>query len=124
MGAKDAQTLKAIREAEAFDGVSIIIAYSHCIEHGYDMGDAATHQKAAIETGYWPLYRFNPRNAQGKRFKLDSKPPSRPLEDFMYLEGRFNRVAKQDPERGKLLLDLATQDLEKKWNQLEAAKSL
>ncbi len=124
MGAKDAQTLKAIREAEAFDGVSIIIAYSHCIEHGYDMGDGATHQQLAIETGFWPLYRFNPRNAQGKRFKLDSKPPARPLEDFMYTEGRFNRVAKQDPERGKMLLDLANQELEKKWNQLEAAKSL
>jgi len=124
MGAKDAQTLKALREAEAYEGVSIIIAYSHCIEHGYDMGDGADHQKVAVETGFWPLYRFNPEQPQGKRFKLDSKPPSRPLEDFMYTEARFTRVLKAFPERGAELLKLAKEDLDKKWNKLEAAKSL
>ena len=124
MGAKDAQTLRAIREAEEYDGVSLIIAYSHCIEHGYDMGDGATHQELAVETGFWPLYRFNPTQPQGKRFKLDSKPPARPLEDFMYTEARFTRVRKQNPERAKELLELAKKDLEKRWQELEAAKLL
>ena len=124
MGAKDAQTLRAIREAEEYDGVSLIIAYSHCIEHGYDMGDGATHQEVAVETGFWPLYRFNPTQVQGKRFKLDSKPPERPLEDFMYTEARFTRVLKQDPERAAMLLELAKKDLEKRWRELQAAQSL
>ena len=124
MGAKDAQTLRAIREAEAYDGVSLIIAYSHCIEHGYDMGDGASHQEVAIETGFWPLYRFDPTKEQGKRFKLDSKPPARPLEDFMYSEARFTRVKKQDPERAAILLELAKKDIEKRWRELEAAQSL
>ena len=124
MGAKDAQTLRAIREAEEYEGVSLIIAYSHCIEHGYDMGDGATHQELAVETGFWPLYRFNPLLPQGKRFKLDSKPPARPLEDFMYTEARFTRVIKQNPERAKELLELAKKDLEKRWLELEAAKLL
>lgn len=124
IGAKDAQTLRAIREAEAYEGVSLIIAYSHCIEHGYDMGDGANHQEVAIDTGFWPLYRFNPTQEQGKRFKLDSKPPSRPLKDFMYSEARFTRVLKQDPERADMLLKLAEKDIEKRWRELEAAKSL
>ncbi len=124
MGANDAQTLKAIKEAEEYPGVSLIIAYSHCIEHGYDMGDGAQHQEVAVKTGFWPLYRFNPTQPQGKRFKLDSKPPAQPLEDFMYSEARFARVLKQDPERGKMLLELAKESLEHKWNKLEASKVL
>ena len=124
MGAKDLQTLRAIKEAEEYEGVSLIIAYSHCIEHGYDMADGAAHQNLAIETGFWPLYRFDPSQPQGKRFKLDSNPPVKPLEDFMYSEARFSRVLAQDKERGEMLLEIAKDDLITRWNQLESLKVL
>ncbi|NNK74094.1 MAG: pyruvate:ferredoxin (flavodoxin) oxidoreductase, partial [Flavobacteriaceae bacterium] len=76
IGAKDMQTLKAIEEAAAYPGPSIIIAYSHCGEHGYDLKDGALQQEKAVQTGYWPLFRFNPSKPKGKKFKLDSKEPS------------------------------------------------
>src|SRR5204863_2376338 len=76
-GAKDAQTLKAFQEADAFPGTSLIIAYSQCIAHGYDMAYGIEQQKLAVETGYWPLYRYDPRRAVNgeSAFKLDSSPP-------------------------------------------------
>ncbi len=124
MGAKDLQTLKAIEEAAAYPGTSIIIAYSHCIEHGYDMGDGATQQKKAIETGYWPLFRFDPSKPKGKKFKLDSKAPSAPLSDFMYGESRFTRVVKDDAELGAELLKQAQEEVDTKWERLELFRNL
>lgn len=124
LGAKDVQTLRAIREAEEYPGVSLIIAYSHCIEHGYDMADGATHQELAIKSGFWPLYRFDPTQSIGKRFKLDSNPPEIPLEDFMYSEARFSRVLAQDKDFGELLLKNAKEDLTTRWSQLESMKVL
>jgi pyruvate-ferredoxin/flavodoxin oxidoreductase len=124
LGAKDIQTLRAIKEAEEYPGVSLIIAYSHCIEHGYDMADGASHQELAIKAGFWPLYRFDPTQPRGKRFKLDSNAPEIPLEDFMYSEARFSRVLAQDKDFGELLLKNAKEDLNAKWIQLESMKAL
>ena len=124
MGAKDAQSLKAIKEAAEYPGASIIIAYSHCIEHGYNMKDGAAQQKIAVETGYWPLFRFNPLNPKGKKFKLDSKPPKGSISEFMYNETRFTRVIKQNPEVAKELLDRAQEDVETNWERLELYKNI
>jgi pyruvate-ferredoxin/flavodoxin oxidoreductase len=124
IGAKDLQTLKAIEEAEAFPGPSIIIAYSHCGEHGYDLKDGATHQEKAVETGYWPLFRFNPLAPKGKRFKLDSKSPSAPLKDFMQMETRFTRVMKDNAELGEKLLNTAQEQVDVQWERLEMFKNL
>ncbi len=119
IGAKDLQTLKAIEEAVAYPGPSIIIAYSHCGEHGYDLKDGATQQVKAVDSGFWPLFRFNPENPKGKKFKVDSKAPSIPIEDFMYNEARFTRVVKDNPEIAKELLVKAQQGVEEKWEKLE-----
>lgn len=124
MGAKDLQTLKAIEEAAAYPGPSIIIAYSHCVEHGYDLKHGVTQQIKAVETGYWPLFRFNPSKPKGKKFKLDSKPPSAPLSDFMYNETRFTRVVKDDAELGAKLLKQAQEEVETKWERLELFRNM
>ena len=124
MGAKDLQSLKAIEEAAAYPGPSIIIAYSHCGEHGYDLKHGVTQQVKAVETGYWPLFRFNPLKPKGKKFKLDSKAPSAPLSDFMYQETRFTRVVKQDAELGASLLKQAQEEVESKWERLELFRSM
>ena len=101
LGAKDAQTVKAFQEAEQFDGPSLIIANSPCIEHGYEMANSLEHQTLAVETGYWPLYRFDPRlTDQGKApLQLDSKAPTRPIGDLLEKENRFRQVMRKDPER-------------------------
>ena len=123
-GAKDAQTLKAFKEAAAYDGPSLIIAYSHCIEHGYDMGAGAQHQEIAVETGYWPLFRFNPENAKGKKFKIDSKAPQGSVEDFMYKEARFSRVKKMDEKFAAQLLAKAQEGVDDKWERLQIFNNL
>ncbi|MGA8852971.1 MAG: pyruvate:ferredoxin (flavodoxin) oxidoreductase [Christiangramia sp.] len=124
IGAKDLQTLKAIEEAMAYPGPSIIIAYSHCGEHGYDLKYGAAQQERAVNSGYWPLFRFNPAQPKGKRFKLDSKPPQIPLEDFMYNETRFTRVAKENAEVGAALLKQAQEEVEVKWERLELYRDM
>ena len=124
IGAKDNQTLKAIEEAEAYPGPSLIIAYSHCGEHGYDLKDGATHQEKAVETGYWPLFRFNPLSEKGKKFRLDSKAPSAPLQEFMYKETRFTRVVKENPELAGVLLEKAQEQVDSQWERLELYKNL
>ena len=124
IGAKDLQTLKAIEEATAYPGPSIIIAYSHCGEHGYDLKHGATQQEKAVETGYWPLFRFDPSKNKGKRFKLDSKAPQAPLKDFMYNETRFTRVAKENAELGESLLKQAQEEVESKWERLELYRDM
>jgi pyruvate-ferredoxin/flavodoxin oxidoreductase len=124
IGAKDLQTLKAIEEAAAYPGPSVIIAYSHCGEHGYDLKHGASQQEKAVESGYWPLFRFNPSLPKGKKFKLDSKKPSIPLSDFMYNETRFTRVVKEDAELGKALLTRAQEEVETRWERLELYRDM
>jgi pyruvate-ferredoxin/flavodoxin oxidoreductase len=108
-GAKDAQTLKAFVEAEAYPGPSLIIAYSHCIAHGYDMVFGLEHQKLATDTGYWPLYRYDPRRAAtGENpLVLDSPPPKTDVSKLMALETRFQLTAQQDQARYATLVDSA-----------------
>lgn len=124
MGAKDNQTLKAIQEAEAYDGPSLIIAYSHCGEHGYDLKDGVAQQEKAVQTGYWPLFRYNPDEVKGKKFRLDSKAPAVPVEEFMYKESRFTRVVKDNKELAKDLLKQAQEQIDTQWERLELYKNL
>jgi pyruvate-ferredoxin/flavodoxin oxidoreductase len=116
-GAKDTQTVKALLEAEAWDGPSLIIAYSHCIAHGYDMADGLSQQKKAVNTGYWPLYRFDPRRSKTGEvpLQLDSGAPKNPLQDFMYNEARFRVLTKTAPERAKELLARAQKGVEDRF---------
>ncbi|MBI2280265.1 MAG: pyruvate:ferredoxin (flavodoxin) oxidoreductase [Bacteroidetes bacterium] len=124
MGAKDLQALKAFEEAAAYDGPSIIIAYSHCGEHGYDLKDGALQQEKAVATGYWPLFRFDPSKPKGSRFKLDSKAATAPLADFMYNETRFTRLVKDNPDLAKELLAEAQENVQTKWEKLEHLSSM
>jgi len=112
MGGKDAQTVKAFVEAESFPGPSLVIAYSHCIEHGYDLSEGLHHQREAVESGYWPLYRYDPRLPEP--LHLDSRPPSLPLREFALKEDRFARLARTQPERAGELLELAQADIERR----------
>ncbi len=123
MGAKDLQTLRAIEEAASYPGPSLIVAYSHCGEHGYDLKEGAVHQQRAVETGYWPLFRFDPSKPKGKKFKLDSKEPTKPLSDFMYKETRFTRVVKEDKDLGEALLKQAQEEVDTQWERLELLKT-
>ncbi len=118
MGARDEQTLRAFLEAEAYDGPSLIIAYSHCIAHGIDMGTAMQNQKAAVDSGQWLLYRFNPDNAlAGKNpLTLDSRAPKIPVERYMYMENRFKMLTLSEPERAKRLLEAAQEDVNNRWD--------
>jgi len=121
MGGNDTHTVKAFLEAEAYDGPSLIIAYSHCIAHGYDMVHGMDQQKAAVLSGYWPLLRYNPnRLKEGKNpLQLDSKPPSLPLEKYIYNETRYTMLAHSDPEAAKRLLELAQEDVLARWRFYE-----
>jgi pyruvate-ferredoxin/flavodoxin oxidoreductase len=117
MGASDMHTVKAFLEAEAYHGPSLIIAYSHCIAHGYDMANGMEQQKAAVNSGYWPLFRFNPDLvAQDKNpFQLDSRAPSITLKEYIYNETRYTMLVKSNPEEAKKLLELAQQDVAGRW---------
>ena len=117
MGSSDMHTLKAFQEAEAFNGPSLIIAYSHCIAHGYDMAHGMDQQKAAVNSGYWPLFRFNPDLvAQNKNpFQLDSRAPSITLKEYIYNETRYTMLVKSNPEEAKRLLHLAQEDVASHW---------
>jgi pyruvate-ferredoxin/flavodoxin oxidoreductase len=118
MGSSDTHTVKAFLEAEAHDGPSIIIAYSHCIAHGYDMAFGMNQQKAAVLSGYWPLMRYDPRlRKEGKNpFQLDSKAPSIPFKQYAYQEARYSMLARSDPEAAAELLRLAQEDVERQWH--------
>ncbi len=120
-GANDMQLIKAMNEAEAFDGPSLIIAYCHCIAQGFNLNDGLDHQKAAVESGSWPLYRYNPDNiAAGKApLMLDSKAPSKPLSEYMANETRFQIVNKMNPERYETLLNKAQENVKEKRELLE-----
>lgn len=118
MGAKDSQTIKAFLEAEAYDGPSLIIAYSHCIAQGIDMTKGLTQQKLAVDSGYWPLYRYHPEHvAQGKpALKLDSKAPSIPFEDYAYNEDRFRMILNKDEARAETLMKTTKDDIKDRWD--------
>jgi pyruvate-ferredoxin/flavodoxin oxidoreductase len=121
MGQNDMQTIRAFIEAEAYDGPSIIIAYSHCIAHGINMAKGMSNQKAAVESGHWPLYRFHPLLArEGKNpLKLDSKAPKIRFEDYAYMETRYKMLTKINPEQAKRLMAEAEDDVRKRWAVLE-----
>lgn len=124
MGANDAHTVKTILEAESFKGPSLIIAYSHCIAHGYDMGFGIEQQSNAVKTGYWPLFRYNPTKEKGQRFTLDSREPSIPLEEFLYNENRFNVIKKEHPDHAKEFLSIAQREVQTKWERMNLLKNL
>ena len=119
MGGNDGHTLKAFLEAEAFDGPSLIIAYSHCIAHGYDLVHGLEQQKAAVLSGYWPLFRYNPNLRDRAPLQLDSKAPSLPLDKYVYNEARYTMLAQSDPERAKCLLGRAQQHVADRWKSYE-----
>ncbi|MCG8409068.1 MAG: pyruvate:ferredoxin (flavodoxin) oxidoreductase [Phycisphaerales bacterium] len=121
LGADDNQTVKAFIEAEQYDGPSLIIAYSHCIAHGINMRTGMDIQKRAVQTGHFPLFRYNPtRKEEGKNpFQLDSKPPRLPYEEFAYRQNRFKMLTKSDPAEAKRLLALAQQDSNNQWSRYE-----
>jgi pyruvate-ferredoxin/flavodoxin oxidoreductase len=121
MGAKDEHTLKAFLEAEAYDGPSIIIAYSHCIAHGIDMTTAMTDQKVAVESGQWLLYRYNPeRTAAGENpLALDSRAPTRKVQEYLLQQTRFKMLTKSKPEDAQRLWKLAQQDVESRYRMYE-----
>jgi pyruvate-ferredoxin/flavodoxin oxidoreductase len=120
-GANDRHTIRAIMEAEAYEGPSLIIAYSSCIAHGYDLLYSLEQQQAAVQSGYWPLFRYNPElKEQGKNpFALDSRKPRLPLEKYIYREGRYRMLTKSNPEAAERLLELAKADVTARWNQYE-----
>jgi pyruvate-ferredoxin/flavodoxin oxidoreductase len=121
MGANDQQALKAIQEAESYDGPSLIIAYSHCIAHGINMINGLQDQKAAVASGQWILYRFDPRRtAKGENpLVLDSKAPTIPLEQYLMMENRFKMIVKSNPEEAKRLFQIAQKDVEARWKRFE-----
>jgi pyruvate-ferredoxin/flavodoxin oxidoreductase len=121
MGADPQQTLKAMREAEAYDGPSLIIAYSHCIAHGIDMRDGMNQQHRAVATGYWPLMRYDPvlRTAGGNPFLLDSPCPHLPLSDFTEHELRFRQLRDSDPAEAERLAGLAQEAVNQRWQVYE-----
>ncbi len=121
MGAKDEHTLKAFLEAEAYAGPSLIIAYSHCIAHGIDMETGMRNQKAAVDTGQWLLYRFNPDRAlQGENpLILDSRAPKAPLEQYLNMENRFKMLGKTHPDTAKTLFAEAQRDVTARWRMYD-----
>lgn len=124
MGANDVHTIKTIQEAENFPGTSLVISYSHCIAHGYDMAHGAQQQQAAVKSGYWPLFRYNPLNAKGQRFQLDCKEPTLALKEFLYNETRFSSLTRSNPHHAEELLVCAEKDIVNHWERLLALKNL
>jgi len=118
MGARDEHTLKAFLEAEAYDGPALIIAYSHCIAHGYDLVLGPEQQKLAVASSYWPLYRYDPRRrAEGKApLQLDSGAPNNQLQQFMANETRFRMVEQRNPDRYKTLLEDARRQVSDRYS--------
>ena len=120
-GSNDMQTVKAFMEAEAYDGPSLLICYSHCIAHGYDLIHGLDQQKAAVQSGYWPLYRYNPNLVkQGKNpLQLDSKAPSLALDKYIYNETRYTMLVHSSPEAARGLLAMAEEEVLKRWKLYE-----
>ncbi|MFA6379118.1 MAG: pyruvate:ferredoxin (flavodoxin) oxidoreductase [Candidatus Omnitrophota bacterium] len=125
LGARDEHTVKALLEAEHYPGPSLIIAYSHCIAHGINMGRGLDYQKDAVASGYWPLFRYNPLlKDEGKNpLVLDSQAPKISFEEYALKETRFKSLAVSDPERSKMLLLAAQKDVDERWAAYEALAS-
>jgi len=121
MGANDAQTLRAIQEAEAYEGPALILAYSHCIAHGINMAKGMEQQRLAVESGHWPLFRYDPRRrAEGKNpFQLDSKPPKIRFRDYALNETRYRMLMQSDPAAAEALMAEAEQGIARRWKDLE-----
>ncbi|HUF01191.1 MAG TPA: pyruvate:ferredoxin (flavodoxin) oxidoreductase [Gaiellaceae bacterium] len=121
MGADNPQTVKAFAEADAYPGPSLLIAYSHCIAHGIEMKTGMRQQKLAVDTGYWPLYRYDPRHAAAGEhpFRLDSRAPKLPLSDFTSREARFAMLARSRPQEAAELGKLAQNDVDERWHVYE-----
>jgi pyruvate-ferredoxin/flavodoxin oxidoreductase len=118
LGASDQQTLNALMEADAYEGPSLIIAYSHCINHGFDLKKGLEQQKLAVACGHWPLYRFNPALiSEGKNpLSIDSKDPSVPFQDYAYNESRYRMLVQSDEQRAEALMKLAQKDVRSRWD--------
>jgi pyruvate-ferredoxin/flavodoxin oxidoreductase len=117
MGASDAQTVRVFLEAEAYEGVSLIIAYSHCIAHGIDMKAGMEQQKAAVDCGHWPLFRYHP--GQERPLSLDSKAPKIAFKEYAYQETRYNMLVKSHPQAAARLLEEAQADVNERWHFYE-----
>jgi pyruvate-ferredoxin/flavodoxin oxidoreductase len=122
LGASDMQTVKALMEAEAWPGPSLVIAYSTCIAHGFEMSGSMAHQREAVRAGHWPLYRYHP-DAE-RPFQLDSKPPSQPLRQFAQSEARFAMLARIAPEEFERVMELAEDDARERWRYYEQLSTL
>jgi pyruvate-ferredoxin/flavodoxin oxidoreductase len=125
-GANMTQTVRAFREAEAYNGPSLIIAYCHCAMHGIDVRTATDLHKEGVESGFWPLFRYDPAlAAEGKNpLQLDSKAPSVGLEEFMYKQVRFRALRQSDPARAGQLLDAIRKDVINRWKFFEQMANL
>jgi pyruvate-ferredoxin/flavodoxin oxidoreductase len=121
MGGNPQQTLMAFREAEAYDGPSLILAYSHCIAHGYNLQNGLRQQDLAVASGYWPLIRYNPdvRRSHENPFILDSPRPRIPLKDYAYNELRYKMLVRSNPAEAERLMSLAQEALNQRWSVYE-----
>jgi pyruvate-ferredoxin/flavodoxin oxidoreductase len=117
-GANDAQTVRAFLEAESYPGPSLIIGYAHCIAHGIEIRNGLSQQAKAVASGHWPLFRFDPRQADGERrfpLTLDSKPPKIAFTDFAYEETRYRVLTQMAPETARALAVEAQHDIDARW---------
>ncbi len=126
MGASDQQTLRALIDAESYDGPSLVIAYSHCIAHGYDMAKGLEQQKLAVQSGAWPMYRYDPRLVEeGKNpLLIESKEPSIPVSQYAYNETRYKMLTQMDETRAEVLMKAAQQDANSRWTLYQQMASM
>lgn len=126
MGANDMQTVRALLEAEAYDGPSLVIAYSHCIAHGINMGTATDQQKAAVDSGHWVLMRYHPEKTMAGEnpLTLDSKAPKTKFSAYALNEARYHMLARSKPEASAALMALAQEDVDARWQQYEQMASM
>jgi pyruvate-ferredoxin/flavodoxin oxidoreductase len=120
-GCNDAHTVRVFQEAESYQGPSLIIAYAHCIAHGYDLSQGLEQQKLAVQSGHWPLFRFDPRKVGTNEppFKLDSQAPKISLDKYIYNETRYRMLEKSNPVHAKLLLEKAQLEVNKRYTVYE-----
>jgi pyruvate-ferredoxin/flavodoxin oxidoreductase len=125
-GAKDAQTVKAFQEADSYNGPSLIIAYAHCIAHGYDLAYGLEQQKLAVDSGYFPLFRYDPRRLEmgENALVMDSTAPKQPLSQFVRNETRFRMVEQQNPERFNKLMAEAQRGVNNRFQMYDQLAKL
>ena len=121
VGSNPAQTVRAFHQAESYPGPSLLLAYSQCIAHGINMTTGMSHQKDAVNSGFWPLYRYDPRLARvgGHPFQLDSRKPRMPFKEFAMQEARFAMLTRSDPNHAEQLIELAQRDIDDQWHYYE-----